>query len=338
MTNEYEQRDGVFLRKAAVSDLQRLDGLILDIDGVILDVSSSFRVAISRSTQFYFTQTLGWSGKAILISSAETHFFKEAGGFNNDWELTYAAVLFFLAKSVKFNNQNLDFLKNRGKSVKEFTREIAVRDGGLDVAQQVLLSTLKPDQVQAILQKWDKNKIKQIFQEIYGGVDYCRTLYGFEPEYIKEKGLINEEKALLERADLAAFGPKIGIITGRTKEEAAAALELAGIADRVQHNAVFCDDGGPTKPDPAILLEMKAVLGLKVGIYIGDTIDDFRTVSNYHKLMQGDKKQTRFLSGLIVRREADRQKFLDLGADVVADEPREVLQALSQLRKGGQDG
>ncbi len=337
MSSEYEQKDSVFLRKDAVSDLRRVDSLVLDIDGVILDVRSSFRVAISQSTQFYFTHILGWTGKAVLISPPETQFFKQAGGFNNDWELTYAAVLFFLAKSAKFDNQNLDFLKNRGKSIKDFTKEVALRGGGLDVAQQVLLSTQKPDQVREILAKWDKNKIKQVFQEIYGGTDYCPVLYGFEPEYVKEKGLINKERPLLETQDLALFTPKIGVITGRTKEEAAAALELAGFVDLIGNEVVLSDDGGLTKPDPRILLEMQKLLAAEVGIYIGDTIDDFMTVSNYQKLA-GGKSQAKFLSGLILPQEFEIQKFFQLGADAVAQEPKQMLNVLSQFRKGGQNG
>jgi HAD superfamily phosphatase len=335
LSSEYEEKKSVLLRKSAVSDLERLDGLILDIDGVILDVSSSFRVAISRSTQFYFTDILGWTGKALLISPAETQFFKQAGGFNNDWELTYAAVLFFLAKSAKFGNQNLDFLKNRGKSVKDFTKELAIRGGGLEGAQQVLLSTQKQGQVRQIIEKWDRGKIKQIFQEIYGGVDHCKVLYGFEPQFIKEKGLINEERALLEADDLDLFLPKIGIITGRTREEATAALKLAGLEDTIRSEAVLSDDGGMTKPDPGMLLEMENILAVETAIYVGDTIDDFRTVANYQKMTGGKKSRKQFLSGLITQREFEKQRFIDLGADAIAENPKQMLNVLSQLRKGG---
>ncbi len=335
MNSEYTEENGVFLRKSSKADLQKIDSMVLDIDGVVMDVSSSFRVAISKTTQFYFTRILNWTGKAILVSPAETQFFKLAGGFNNDWELTYIAVLFFLAKREQFNNQNLDFLKNRGKSVKDFTKEIAVQGGGLQGVERLLFSTRKPEQVEKIKENWDKNKIKQIFQEIYGGIDYCKKLYGFKPEFIKQRGLINQEKALLGTEDLRPFYPKIGILTGRTKEEARVALNFAAISNMVTEKAVIVDDGGPTKPDPRILLNLGEILNTGMGIYIGDTIDDFKTVANFRAMEPKEVGKIRFLTGIVIRRESEKEMFLDLGADVVAEEPKQILHVLSRLRKGG---
>lgn len=335
MNSEYIEENGVFFRKSSKADLQRIDSIVLDIDGVVMDVRSSFRVAVSRTTQFYFTRILNWTGKAILVSPAETQFFKLAGGFNNDWELTYIAVLFFLAKREQFNNQNLDFLKNRGKSVKDFTKEVAVQGGGLQGAEKLLFSTRKPEQVEKIKENWDKNKIKQIFQEIYGGIDYCKKLYGFKPEFVKQRGLINQEKALLGTEDLRPFYPKIGVLTGRTKEEARVALDFASISNMVVEKAVTVDDGGLTKPDPRILLNLGEILNTGTGIYIGDTVDDFKTVTNFRAMEAKEVGKIKFLAGIVIRRESEKEMFFDLGADVVAEEPRQILQVLSRLRKGG---
>jgi len=319
-----------------MSELKKVDSIVLDIDGVVLDVTESFRVAISKTTQYYFSNVLGWNGKALLVSPVETQFFKRAGGFNNDWELTYAAILFFLAKSVKFDNYNLDFLKNRGKSVKEFTKEIAAQGGGLEGAERAVLFALKNEQVQKIKEAWDKAKIKRIFQELYAGVDYCKRLYGFDPEYIREQGLLNQEKVLLEADNLKPFFPRIGVLTGRTKEEAKIALDFAGLNSMVSSEALISDDGNLTKPDPQILLQIGKTLHTEVGIYIGDTIDDFKTVTNFQNMKSEEKKtDLLFLSGIIAGRELDREMFLSLKADIVTDDPNEALMVLSELRKGG---
>lgn len=57
--------------------------LILDIDGVLVDVSRSYRVAI-RKTAEYFT------GKPV--SSTQIQRYKNKGGLNNDWDLTEAII------------------------------------------------------------------------------------------------------------------------------------------------------------------------------------------------------------------------------------------------------
>jgi len=337
LTDNYtETESGVFLKNDSMSELKKVDSIVLDIDGVVLDVTESFRVAISKTTQYYFSNVLGWNGKALLVSPVETQFFKRAGGFNNDWELTYAAILFFLAKSVKFDNYNLDFLKNRGKSVKEFTKEIAAQGGGLEGAERAVLFALKNEQVQKIKEAWDKAKIKRIFQELYAGVDYCKRLYGFDPEYIREQGLLNQEKVLLEADNLKPFFPRIGVLTGRTKEEAKIALDFAGLNSMVSSEALISDDGNLTKPDPQILLQIGKTLHTEVGIYIGDTIDDFKTVTNFQNMKSEEKKtDLLFLSGIIAGRELDREMFLSLKADIVTDDPNEALMVLSELRKGG---
>jgi len=335
LTDEYiQQETGVFLRRSSIPDLKKTDSVILDIDGVILDVAASFRVAISQTTQFYFTRILRWNGKAILVSPAETQSFKLAGGFNNDWELTYAAVLFFLAKSVQFDNNNLDFLKNRGKSVKDFTKEVATQGGGLKSAEKVIFLSVKQAQADRIAGLWDRAKIKRIFQELYAGTDYCKKLYGFEPQFVQEKGLINQEKVLLDAANLKAFYPKIGVLTGRTSEEADVALDFAALRGMISEDAIFCDDGGLTKPDPKILLDLGRILDTRVGIYLGDTVDDFRTVANFQDAQSNEQSSTRFLSAIITHKESERDIYFGLRADIVAEDPNKVLAAVSELKQG----
>ncbi len=60
------------------------EALIFDMDGVLVDVSGSYRVAIQKTVE-YFT------GKSI--APAEIQEFRELGGNNNDWELTEAILL-----------------------------------------------------------------------------------------------------------------------------------------------------------------------------------------------------------------------------------------------------
>ena len=57
--------------------------LIFDIDGVLVDVSKSYRVAIKETAE-YFT------GKNI--SFEEIQEYKNRGGLNNDWDLTEAII------------------------------------------------------------------------------------------------------------------------------------------------------------------------------------------------------------------------------------------------------
>ena len=64
------------------------DAVVLDVDGVLVDVADSYRRAIVESVARLYDRT---------VDRSEIQLFKDAGGFNNDWELTYAAALYVLA-------------------------------------------------------------------------------------------------------------------------------------------------------------------------------------------------------------------------------------------------
>ncbi|MGQ9719818.1 MAG: HAD family hydrolase [Candidatus Jordarchaeum sp.] len=96
-----------------------MKSLIFDCDGVLVDVSESFRAAIIKTTNWYFKELIGL-GKISedLITTEETGFFKNSGGFNNDWYLTYGVILYFVSLLViHLKNQKekiLALLKGNG--------------------------------------------------------------------------------------------------------------------------------------------------------------------------------------------------------------------------------
>ena len=83
--------------------------LIFDIDGVLVDVSKSYRAAIKETAE-YFTGT--------GISFEEIQDCKNRGGLNNDWDLT-EAIIKCKGKSIdkkkiikKFQNYYNNLIKN----------------------------------------------------------------------------------------------------------------------------------------------------------------------------------------------------------------------------------
>jgi HAD superfamily phosphatase len=66
-----------------------VDAVVLDVDGVLVDVADSYRRAVVESVDRVYGDT---------ITKEDVQAFKNAGKFNNDWKLTYAAALFVLAR------------------------------------------------------------------------------------------------------------------------------------------------------------------------------------------------------------------------------------------------
>lgn len=70
-----------------------LEAILFDMDGVLVDVSNSYRVAIQKTVR-YFTHE--------KIDVGEITTLKNAGGYNNDWRLT-EAILESRGKHVDFS-------------------------------------------------------------------------------------------------------------------------------------------------------------------------------------------------------------------------------------------
>ena len=66
----------------------KFDCLIFDMDGVLVDVSRSYRKAIELTVNFYLTE----KGNAGKISQKEVNRIKNQPGFNNDWDAAYRLV------------------------------------------------------------------------------------------------------------------------------------------------------------------------------------------------------------------------------------------------------
>ncbi|MAG91928.1 histidinol-phosphate transaminase [Candidatus Woesearchaeota archaeon] len=57
--------------------------LIFDIDGVLVDTSKSYRIAIKQTSEYFTNEQTGM---------AEIQKYKNKGGYNNDWDLTEAII------------------------------------------------------------------------------------------------------------------------------------------------------------------------------------------------------------------------------------------------------
>src|SRR4030042_900846 len=77
-----------------------MDILIFDMDGVLIDVSRSYRNTIQRTIQIYIENCLGFErNSGDRVTDEEISLFKSTGGFNNDWDLTSGLLLYLLSIS-----------------------------------------------------------------------------------------------------------------------------------------------------------------------------------------------------------------------------------------------
>ncbi|WP_018256609.1 TIGR01548 family HAD-type hydrolase [Halomicrobium katesii] len=285
-----------------------VDAVVLDIDGVLVDVADSYRRAIVESIERLYGET---------IDRSAIQSFKDAGGFNNDWELTHAGALYVLA-----SREGLD------QTVEAFTDGIAQRGGGRDAAEAIVREALTPNAREDVFDAWDPDQLRDVFQMLYLGAELYREIEGREPR-IAEPGFVNDEPVVVDPETIAALQADydVGVVTGRPAPEADIALERAGLDVADEHRFTM-DDWEAGKPDPHALVTLAERFDAGRIAFAGDTLDDVRTAVNANesdsRVYDGIGVLTGGLTG-----ETGRQKFSRAGAAAVVESVDDLPELLS---------
>jgi len=323
-----------------------LDVLLFDMDGVLIDVSDSYRTATRATVQFYLERWLGLAPFAgDLVSRDEVTALKLAGGFNNDWDLTTALVKYFLSLIEPPPSSLLDVaeLATR-KDIATFARQVAARGGGLSAVQKILGAT-NDHLLFAAGDVRTTNLVKRIFEEFYLDEALFQQAYGEPRRWIHADGLIQREKLIPRRETLIALSERavLGIATGRPRAQALFALDAAGITHlfrtvvtleeiNAAEEKYFAETGTRirlSKPHPFALLQAARHIGKAHAryAYIGDTPDDIRAAN-------AAKRELRFVSiGCLAGaddKDQMRHALERAGADVIIEHTDELIEFIEK--------
>ncbi|MCO8253749.1 TIGR01548 family HAD-type hydrolase [Haladaptatus sp. AB618] len=275
------------------------DAVVLDIDGVLVDVANSYRRAILESVERVYDET---------VPKDAIQSFKDASGFNNDWELTYAVALYVLA-----SRESLD------DSIEEFTDRIAANGGGLDAAERVVEEELPEDAHDRVRTEWDPETLREVFQQLYLGADLYADFEGDDPT-LDTRGYINDEPVLIsaETVETLTENYPVGVVTGRPSAEADIALERVGL-DVSDDRRFTMDDWEQGKPHPHALVTLAERFDAERVAFVGDTLDDIQTAVN---AAEADHDREYFGVGVLtggLTGESGRRKYESAGAAAVID-------------------
>jgi len=332
LKKNYLFQENVITHQPVLELLPRIDTLVFDIDGVLIDVRNSYRNAICKTVQYYFKEILKFKGSQQLILPEETKYFKMAGGFNNDWDLTSAVILFYLWKSAADKSDNVDILRYKTPEIQIYCTKILIPGGGLK--KNIELIQQKSEQLkEKIFSLWNRKLIIKLFKEIYAGKN-CFNMYGFHPSIVESVGLIrNERNIFSEKQKVFLEKFSIGVLTGRTNREAEFALNGLGWNDLLSKKQVMTANDVAGKPDPEGLMKLSAHLNTKLGLYIGDIPDDLQTGKNFNN----ESKGTRFLSAIVLGEKFDFGNkmvdfYLNAEVDLLAKDVNGILKWVKKNR------
>jgi len=279
--------------------------IIFDMDGVLIDVSGSYREVVRRTVDVYLRNVLGARElREGYLPLTDVDRIKKSGGLNNDWDLSYAIINCILKRFFDPNNASnirlftdLASLSDERRIMEDIAAILHLLDSqeleeGLGTLSLFRLfhDTIAGTPSPFLLNRGDVksgNVVKRIFQELYLGADLFLNIYGEGPVFHTGAGLIDQEKMIPTRQDLDTLTHShlLAIATGRPGVEAHHALKHFGISDLfvavVTEDDVVAEEAklkvSLRKPHPFSILRCMEKSGSEGGTqvyYVGDMPDD----------------------------------------------------------------
>jgi len=92
----------IYVKETSAKAISNVVKIILDFDGVLVYTAESFRQAIRSVVDYYFLEILGLEGeKGKLTTLGDIQKFKDTGSYNNDWNLSYTIITYYLATMLR---------------------------------------------------------------------------------------------------------------------------------------------------------------------------------------------------------------------------------------------
>jgi HAD superfamily hydrolase (TIGR01548 family) len=276
--------------------------IVFDMDGVLIDVSNSYRETVRKTARLFFDGATGFEQMPDpLFPLTDIARLKQTGGLNNDWDLTAQAIHLLFA----LVNIPIDPLSPDGSPGHEETIH------GCDISKLVRFLNASSQPLMDLLGRYGKkanpfvtacfqgdvgtgNVIKRIFQEIYLGRSLFSAIYGIESKFYRKEGLIHRESPLIDSAILEdlAHDHILAIATGRPRAEADFTLDRFDLRKYFQtiitlddctreEERIFAEHSkriSLKKPDPYMLDQMPRLIGKAFNgcYYLGDMPDDMQ--------------------------------------------------------------
>ena len=89
-----KKSEGIYIDDSNIDELQNIDSIIFDCDGVLIDITKSYDSAIIQTTK-YVLENFAKIDDAINVDFKIIDGFKSTGGFNDEVDLAYAAIIIF---------------------------------------------------------------------------------------------------------------------------------------------------------------------------------------------------------------------------------------------------
>lgn len=301
---------------------KKFDSIIFDCDGVLVDITQSYDKTIDKTCRYVLKEFAGID--SLTIDHKIIDGFKASGGFNDEVDLTYAAVLSLYAAD-KLNEDPSEFIykvisktdKTGIPSVQNYVESVC------DISE--FLSKL------GSLDDRHSNPVYSIFDQIFFGPELYAKLFGKQSMF-SEKGMISNDKVILSVSLLKTlqkeFGKKLAVVTGRGVESIRYSLkDMLNYFD-VNSSAFLEDEPRElAKPNPATLIRAIQTMKSQNCLYVGDSMEDYMMAKD----ATAAGKHTTFCAivGTSTNPEDRRNLFAKSGVEMILESINDIPKVLN---------
>jgi len=266
-----KKSEGIYVDDSHIDSFEKIDGIVFDCDGVLIDITKSYDLAIIKTTQ-YVLKTFAKITDSINVDFKIIDGFKATGGFNDEVDLTYAAIISLIAAQKLKKNPTefiFDVIKNSDSS-------------GIVSVEKYLENITDISEIKNQLSypgTHHQNPLYKIFDQLFYGPELYKKLFQNNSQFT-ESGLIEQDDVILNESLLESlekkFDSKIAMVTGRGKESVSYSLKEM-LSKFNLDNSVFLEDESRdlAKPNPKPLLDSIKGIDSNVTLYVGDSMEDF---------------------------------------------------------------
>jgi len=264
--------NGIFVDTAKTDKIKRLDGIIFDCDGVLIDVSNSYDLAIKKTTDF-IVKEFAKIDQSNFVNTQMINGFKDTGGFNDEVDVTYAMILSVIAaKKLKkpFSEFIFDVIKNSDQNgIRSVEKYLDILKVDLSEIRRKL-SYPRPRFT---------STLSSIFDEMFYGAKLYSDLYKKKPDFFDGKGLIENDVVLVNKQLVDSlkkkFGKKPAIVSGRGIISAGHSLKELFEEFDIKNSKFLEDESRElAKPNPDSLISSIKGLGSTCTMFVGDSMED----------------------------------------------------------------
>ena len=266
-----KKSEGIYTDDSKIQILNEIDAIIFDCDGVLIDIKKSYDETIIKTTQ-YVLKHLAKIDSSIDVDFKIIDGFKSTGGFNDEVDLTYAAIISLVAAK-KLNLNPTIFIFNVIKN-SDFTGIVSVEKY---IENQINISEIKKQL--SYPGTHHDNPLYQIFDQIFYGPKLYQKLFNKTSNF-SNIGLIEQDDVILNDVLFEKlqkkFNSKIAMVTGRGKESVRYSLKSLLLKFNLG-NSMFLEDEPRelAKPNPQSLLNSINGMNCSSTLYVGDSMEDF---------------------------------------------------------------